>query len=282
MKVYNPLNIRELDNLISGNVEKFTYVAGSTDLMVNENRWSEAHNLVDISRTDELINTFSIDGNGILIGSAKPFSDIINQQIIREKFPLLVEACRQIGSVQIQNRATFGGNIANASPAGDTLPVLSVLDARIYLGPEEDGKFRIAKVEDVMIGPGQNSLQNNSYIAYIYIPFPDSENHRWYYRKVGQRFALAISKLSLALTAEMSDKKVNEIKICAGSVAPQVKRAYKTEEFLTGKELTNKIIDQSRELIINEIKPITDIRSNSKYRSKITGEVLREALHSLI
>lgn len=275
---YNPKNLIELDDLIKLVDYKLDYVAGATDLLVQENKWFNAQNLVSLESVTELNQTLEIKDEGILIGAAVPLTKITQNPYVISRLPMLVEACQLIGSVQIQNRATLGGNIANASPAGDSLPVLSVLEAEIWIGPKLNGKFEKLKLSEVMTGPGVTSLNNNRYIAFIYTPFPERENQFWYFRKVGQREAMAISKLSLAIIGWCKNKKIENIRICAGSVSAQIKRAVKTEKLLINKELTEQVIESARQQIIEEITPITDIRSTTDYRKKICGEILREAL----
>lgn len=280
--VYRPQSIDELDDLAAHFQGELTYVAGATDLMVQEERWKSVQTLVDLTSVPELSETLEQRNGGVLLGAALPINRLIEHSLIRERFPILAEACRQIGSVQIQNRATLGGNIANASPAGDSLPPLNVLNAELWIGPRQSGEYQKLKIDQVMSGPGQTRLSSNRYIAYIYLPFPAEEKPFWYFRKVGQRHAMAISKLSLAVLSWEKKGRIEEIRICAGSVAPQVKRAEKTERFLTGQKLTGKIIEEARQLLMKEIDPITDIRSTRSYRKQITGELLREVLYRFL
>lgn len=281
-KNINITDIDALDRLILGSGEKFTFVSGSTDLMVNPTKWNVAENLVNINRVESIRDKIEIENDSLVIGAAVPFTRIIKDARVQKYFPIIVEACRQIGSVQIQNRASIGGNIANASPAGDSLPVLTVLGATLLLGPREGGNFQEKRIDEVMLGPGQNSLAGNRYIAFIKLPLPAAENYFWYYRKVGQRYSMAISKLSLAVKAQKSGQKVTDIAVCAGSVSPQIKRAAETESILRGKVLDDKLIEEARMAFLKEISPITDIRSTAEFRKHISGEVFREALYSLM
>lgn len=279
---YQPKNLAELDSILQVVNLPVTYVAGGTDIMIHEQRWHSARCLVSLDSVGEMHNTIRFDEAGVLIGAAVPMSDLIGSEPMQQRFPMLVEACRQIGSVQIQNRATLGGNIANASPAGDTLPVLSVLEAELWIGPQQQGKFRKMKLGEVMLGPGLTSLKNNRYIAYIYLPFPESQNLFWYFRKVGPRFSMAISKLSLAVLGWLQGNNLTEIRICAGSVSAQIKRAVRTEELLQDRPLSQELIEKAAGQLQEEIDPISDIRSNSTYRRRITGALLMEALSSLV
>jgi CO/xanthine dehydrogenase FAD-binding subunit len=275
-----PRSLDELDHLASNASGDVTYVAGATDLMVKPEQWKSAANLVDLSSVSELTATLQTDNGGLLIGAAVPLSRLLRDPVVRESYPLLVEACAQIGSVQIQNRATLGGNIANASPAGDSLPVLSVYDAELQLGPRQGGSFTKAKITDVMRGPGLTSL-GKRYIAYIRLPAIEMNGQFHYFRKVGQRYSLAISKLSLAVLGWREGDRVGDIRICAGSVSPVVQRAEKTEALLRGQSLSDELISEAARRLSEEVSPISDIRSSESYRRHICGAVLADALHTI-
>lgn len=280
--VFRPRSLDELDALASDKSRSLTYVAGATDLMVQTAKWKQVRHLVDLTAVSELHDTIEVSDGGVKIGAAVDYSRIINHPVIAGRLPLLVEACRQIGSVQIQNRGSLGGNIANASPAGDSLPVLAVLDASLWIGPRENGAFEILKLDQVMTGPGQTVLKDNRYIAFIEIPFPEQDGQFRAFRKVGQRKAMAISKLSLAVLGWRKNNVVQQIRISTGSVAPRITRHPRTEQILTGKNVTEETIDQACNAIREEIQPISDIRSTEEYRRQITAEVLRDVLHTVL
>ncbi|MDZ7342830.1 MAG: FAD binding domain-containing protein, partial [candidate division KSB1 bacterium] len=232
----------------------------------------------DLTAVQELHERIDITDEEVLIGAAVPLSRIIAHPILQQRLPILIEACRQIGSVQIQNRATLGGNIANASPAGDSLPVLCVLEAELWIGPRHNGQFEKSNIEQVMLNPGETSLNGERYIAFIRIPFPQQDKCYWYFRKVGQRKALAISKVSLAVLGWIYDGKIKKIHISTGSVSPRIARARATENLLRRQLLSESLMDHAAQAIRMEVAPISDIRSTAEYRCHIAGELLREAL----
>lgn len=277
---HRPRSLDELDDLVSSLPGGVTYVAGATDLMVKPVQWKTTANLADLTCVPELTTTLQTDDGGLLIGAAVPLSRLIRDAIVRERYPLLAEACAQIGSVQIQNRATLGGNIANASPAGDSLPVLSVYDAELHLGPRVGGANTKCKITDVMRGPGLTTL-GKRYIAFVRLPEMETNGEFHYFRKVGQRYSLAISKLSLAVLGWREGDRVRDIRICAGSVSPVVERAEKTEALLRGQSLTDELIGKAAHRLSEEVSPITDIRSSEAYRRHICGAVLADALHAI-
>ena len=258
---------------------KLLYIAGATDLMVNGSADRDTTaGLIDLTGISEITETIKHDGSGILIGAAVPLSRIYQHPEIIRHFRLLCEACCQIGSVQVQNRATLGGNIANASPAGDTLPVLCAYNADIQIGPPVQGDFEKIKLDRLMEAPGKTSLDDNRYIAFIYLPLPEYPEMFAYFRKVGPRHAMAISKVSLALVCHCEKNIVKQISISTGSVSPRITRAARSEEFLLGKELSEKNIQQAKNIIQTEIDPIDDIRSTSEYRRTTCANLLGEAL----
>ena len=278
IKTYAPAQLEELDETLRNISQQVTYVAGCTDIMIHQTHWSTARCLINLNTVKEMRQTLQIEEQGVLIGASLPITDLVQHPLMQEKFAILIESCRQIGSIQIQNRATLGGNIANASPAGDTLPVLSVLKAELWIGPRRKGEFERLSLDKVMLGPGETSLGDNKYIAFIYLPYPDQPDLYWYFRKVGQRYSMAISKLSLALLGWKRGTTVQDVRICAGSVSAQVKRARLTEKLLNQKDFDLEVIKQASEQLMQEIKPITDIRSTKDYRKITAGRLLQEAL----
>lgn len=281
-RIFRPRSMAELDQIVQENQGPLTFVAGATDLMVKGQHWAETEILVDLTAVKELHERIDVTDEEVLIGAAVPLSRIIAHPILQQRLPILIEACHQIGSVQIQNRATLGGNIANASPAGDSLPVLCVLEAELWIGPRHNGQFEKSSIDRVMLNPGETSLNGKRYIAFIRIRFPNLENCFWYFRKVGQRKALAISKVSLAVLGWVQDRFITEIRIAPGSVTPQIRRARTAEALLRQQTLSESLIDAARQALTNEVNPITDIRSNETYRRHACGELLRDALFSIM
>ena len=282
IKTYAPAQLEELDETLRNISQQVTYVAGCTDIMIHQTHWSTARCLINLNTVKDMRQTLQIEEQGVLIGASLPITDLVQHTVMQDKFAILIESCRQIGSIQIQNRATLGGNIANASPAGDTLPVLSVLKAELWIGPRRKGEFERLSLDKVMLGPGETSLGDNKYIAFIYLPYPDQPDLYWYFRKVGQRYSMAISKLSLALLGWKRGTTVQDVRICAGSVSAQVKRARLTEKLLNQKDFDLEVIKQASEQLMQEIKPITDIRSTKDYRKITAGRLLQEALTAWI
>ncbi len=276
--ILQPRNLIELDSMLLHSDKNFQFIGGGTDLLVQDEKWESYKNIIDLKSVKEISSEIIIKDNYLYIGATKCYSDIINNNFIKEFFPIIISGFRQIGSVQIQNRGTIGGNICNASPAGDSLPILSVLDAELLIGPKEDGKFKIIELNKFYTGFKTFNLSKNEYIAYVRIKIPEEKYSFWYFRKVGQRYSMAISKVSLALVLNFKENIVKDIKISTGSVKPFIKRETEIENFIINKELNYSLINEASEKIKINISPITDIRSKMRFREYLTCQLLKEAL----
>lgn len=247
-------------------------LAGGTDLMVGWNMGQlNGRAVLDLSRVKEW-RGIKVVSDGIDLGSLVTHSQIQAHPAIRKRFPLLVAACATVGATQIQNRGTIGGNIANASPAGDTFPALAVYEATVrVLGP--DGR-RAIPIRDIFAGVKKTTLRKGELIEAVFLPFVKPPKHGAF-RKVGTRAAQAISKTMFAgiiWTAKNGD--IDEARLAFGSLAPTVKRLYAAEGFLKGGRLNETTITAAAELLTNDVSPIDDIRSTREYRLVVSRNIL--------
>ena len=229
MKIIETLNPASLKSALQAKNGKNTVaVAGGTDILVRlhdvlNKPWPKLLILEKVSS----LHRISLSKNAVSIGPLVTFAEIEKSAILKKHAPQLVEAASLAGSVQIRNRATIGGNIANGSPAGDLIPPLYVLGAKLELSSIR-GK-RMVPIEEFYRGPGLTVLKSNELITSIKLT--KIINHGFFLR-LATRKALAISKVSVASSATIKKGKVAEIKIALGAVAPTVIRATATEEFL--------------------------------------------------
>ncbi|MDO8678828.1 MAG: FAD binding domain-containing protein [Acidobacteriota bacterium] len=198
-------------------------------------------------------------GLSIRIGALATFTDIIKSALVQRRVPMLVAAAREVGGAQIQNRGTLGGNIANASPAGDTLPVLSAANARIVL--RSASGERVVPFNDFYTGYRTSVRQPSELIAAIEIPPIDG---RQWWRKVGTRRAQAISKVMMA------GVRGPEVRVAIGSVAPTVLHASAAAAVLS----RGGSIADAQAALRSEIAPIDDIRSTGDYRRQVAENLL--------
>jgi xanthine dehydrogenase FAD-binding subunit len=197
-------NLQEVVGEIRQNPGKIVFVAGATDLIIRMRKEGVSGDLmIDLSSIRDL-RYIREEGGRIHIGAATPFSEIAESPLIRKKALCLTQAAAQIGSLQIRNRATIGGNIANAAPAGDSLPPLTVLDASVHIiGPRQD---RIIPISEINVDPWQSGLLPNELITEVSFLAP-SEGSLSGFEKLGHRKEVSVSKLTLAMWAEYDREK---------------------------------------------------------------------------
>ena len=236
-----------------------TPLAGCTDLYVNLNFGTlPAGRFLDLSRIGPL-RKIGMDGDTLVIGACATYRDIIRSKLVRQHLPMLVAASREIGGPQIQNRGTLGGNIANASPAGDSLPVLAAAEAVVVL-ESVDGQRSVAFNE---FYTGYRATVRKPDELIVAVRVPKVEGAQWF-RKVGTRAAQAISKIVMA------GVRAPQPRLALGSVAPTVIRLPKTEAALAGGG-----IDEACRVLESEITPIDDVRSSAEYRRRVAVNLLR-------
>jgi len=271
--------LKEAYAILSQRKEPIKIIAGGTDLMVLLNAHQlDAPEFLNIWRVDELRGVTE-EENVLRIGALATYTQLIQSKSVIRFVPSLVAASRTIGAIQIQNRGTIGGNIVNASPAGDTLPVLAAYDAELEIGNARG--IRTVMFNEFYTGYRTTVLQPDELLLSVRIP-KLTEGERDFFRKVGTRRAQAISKTVLAARVRITGNVIEQISIGVGSVAPTVVRGKQTEHMLQGSTLSPKVIEKARQVITLDISPITDLRSTEHYRRTVTGNILARCLNELI
>ncbi|HKA22330.1 MAG TPA: xanthine dehydrogenase family protein subunit M [Blastocatellia bacterium] len=277
--VQSPTTLNDAFEILSERKGPIKIIAGGTDLMVLMNAHQlEAPEFLDIWKVDELRGVTE-EENALRIGALTTYTQLIRSKAVQRFVPSLVSSSRTIGAVQIQNRGTLGGNIVNASPAGDTLPVLAAYDAELEVGSARG--IRTVRFNEFYTGYRATVLEPDELLISVRIP-KLREDERDFFCKVGTRRAQAISKTVLATRVRMTGKVLEKISIGVGSVAPTVVRVTQTERLLNGSTVSPKVIEEARQMIALEISPITDLRSTEHYRRTVTSNVLARLLNELI
>ena len=249
-------------------------LAGGTDLLVQitgEIGEPPGH-VLDLWRLDEL-RGIAINDGALELGALTTYTDIRRSPLCAEHAPALVEAAATIGAAQIQNRGTLGGNVMNASPAGDTLPVLLALDAELVAG----GLAGERSIPAAAFWPDYRVTAVRADELLIRIRIPIVADRRQRFRKVGTRRAQAISKVVIALswTEEPAHRAWRNVRLALGSVAGTPIRARATETALEGATPTSDTADRATATLAAELAPIDDVRSTAAYRREVATRVLR-------
>jgi CO/xanthine dehydrogenase FAD-binding subunit len=236
-------------------------LAGGTDIYVGLHFATETRRrFIDLSRLDGL-RGIRLRGETLVLGALATCTDLRRSRLVADRLPILADAAATVGSAQIQNRGTLGGNVANASPAGDTLPVLAAAEAVVVLR-SADAVRRLA-FESFYTGYRRTAMRPGELIVAIEVPLVHG---RQWFRKVGTRAAQAISKVVIAAVRSA------EPRIALGSVAPTVVRAHCAEAVLAhGGDVA-----EARAALQDDIAPIDDLRSSAAYRRRVAANLLEQ------
>ncbi len=236
-------NLQELSTLVGAFDGSISYVAGGTDLVIALENGPQPDLIIDISRMEEL-NFIDTGNETVRIGAATPVSTLAEHCGLVASLPMLAQAARQLGSVQIRNRATIGGNIASAVPGGDLLPVLKCLDCQVEV-MRRNQDMTIQAFDDVVTGAGETSLGNGDMITAISFPLRYGENRISAFGKIGRRRELAIARLNLAVLAnyEPTTRRIDDIRVVAGAIGPVPLRLRSVEQQLRGRKLDQALVD---------------------------------------
>ncbi len=249
-----------------------TPIAGCTDIMAGDHLTGRRREtVIDLTRIPELAGVRRQAGY-LDIGAACTFAEIRRDPDVTRHTPILAEAAATIGAWQIQNRATIGGNIANASPAGDSLPVLLALDAQLLVAGASG--IRVIPYADFHTGYRETALRPGEVIVRVHLPLPAPATLQRF-RKVGTRAAQAISKVVVAFAARRADHRLEQVRFAAGSVAPTPIRLRAAESACEGHRAGKSAAERAGQAAEDEIGPIDDVRSTAAYRRFVLGRIVR-------
>ncbi len=264
MKKFNyfaPTTVEEAVKVLAGADKDTQIIAGGTDFVVQINhKMISPEKVVNIKKINEL--KYVKEENGFIkIGAVTSFSQLESSEILNKKAKALAIACSEVGSTQIRNLGTIGGNIVNASAAGDSIAALMALDASVVLKSEKEE--RVMKLEEFYQGPGNCQIRKDELMAEIFFPVP-SENSATSFKKLGKRKALAIVVLSIGALIEKDANNIcTKAQISLGAISRYPVRAREVEELLLGKELNQENI----EICIEKLSEKTNISvANSPFK----------------
>jgi CO/xanthine dehydrogenase FAD-binding subunit len=273
-----PVSLQAALSLLADEPGAWLPIAGGTDLMVQYASGKlAARKLVSIWNLPEL-RRVEVLPDEIRIGAACTYTDLREHTIVGREFPLLARAASWTGGIANQNRGTIGGNIANASPAADSLPALLVYDSDLILVSVR-GERRL-RYRNFHTHYKKMKLASDELIQTVCLPRRFS-GYLSYTRKVGARNAQAISKVCVAALGRLGGGAVEDVRIAVGSVAPVPVRLTETERIIKGRAIDPSLLLLARKAAAVEIRPIDDIRSTASYRRAIVGNLITEFLGEL-
>jgi aerobic carbon-monoxide dehydrogenase medium subunit len=273
---YKPKGLAEFVELMKTHRKDTSIIAGGTNLIPEMRDGVKSPKvLLDVGALESL-SGIELDADGVSIGAAATMTEISQSAVVKEHIPILAKAASEIGNVLTRNRATIGGNLANASPCADTAPPLLALEAMIHI-TDAGGVARVVPVDKFFLGYKLTHLVPGDVMTRISIPLPQA-GARGGHTKLGLRKSASICVASVALTLMRENDHIAKARIAFGSVAPQPIRAYNLEEYLEGKSVNDKVLAECERILKKEIVPISDIRGTAGYRQAAAGAILKRNL----
>jgi carbon-monoxide dehydrogenase medium subunit len=272
-----PKNLEETSELLIKYGKEAKLMAGGTDLLVRmKDEEVSPRYVIDLKRIHDL-NNIEYDGDHVKIGALTTIHEVEISPLIRKDFEILAEAASVLGSFQIRNKGTIGGNLCNASPSADLASPLIALDGRVKIfGKNGD---RVEKLENFFVGPGITILNSDEILIEIQISVPPPNTFGTYLKFSPRRaMDLAVVGVAMLITLNPSNSVCTKARIVLGAVAPTPLRAKKAERILEGNQIEKNLINQVANLATEESSPISDIRGSAWYRKEIIEVLVRRSI----
>lgn len=278
LKYFSPQTMEEACFLLSRYKGEAKIVAGGTDLLV-QIKHREVLPKYIINIRDIPGHDYIVEKGGVSIGALATIRSVASSSIIRERFPILSQGASKLGTLQVRNRGTIGGNLCNAAPSAETAPPLIVLGARAKIkGPTSE---RTSPIEDFFIGPGQTVLEPDEILIEIQVPNLLPRSGMAYMRQTIRK-ALDLAIVGVAVVITMDKDVIKDVKISLGAVAPTPIRSRSAEESLKGKRIEDKLLEKAGQIASRESSPISDVRSSADYRRNIVNVLVKRAIKQAV
>ena len=268
-KYFAPRYIQELKKILKKNINSHL-LSGGTDLSLIVTKERKDINSVIYMNSIEELNYIKNNGEYIEVGSTTPLIKFENY--IQKYYPDFTAVLKRYGSQQIRNVCTIAGNIATASPIGDTLPILLSLDAKVVL--KSIKKTKIVSLNDFFIDYRKTKLKKGQFIDSVRIPLFPKNIFKAY--KISKRFDDDISSVCASFNLEIINEKVKNIKIAYGGMASIPKRAKSCEKILLNSSMTETVITKAKEALEKDFRPVSDMRASGKYRMMVAKNLLHK------
>lgn len=252
-------------------------MAGGTDVLVKiKNGALRPLKVLDIKGIPDM-EGLSISENRFSIGALTRIRTLETSPEVRQTLPLLAQAAGKLGSVQVRNRATIGGNLCNAAPSAETAPALLALDARAEIYGKEG--LRTVDLNGFFTGPGTTVLKRGEILTSLKIPLNGRRRQGALYYKLANRKAMDIAFVGVAVLLEIDEEdRISKARIALGAVAPTPVRAEPAEKFLEGKVLDDRVAGRSAALAAESCRPISDLRASEEYRRAMVNRLCQRGL----
>ena len=277
-----PTTLDEAVRLMAESGPKAKALAGGTDVIVQlRGGRFEIDRLVDVKQIPEMNELSYSEANGLTVGAGVPCCLIYEDETVIEHYPGLVDAAFLIGGIQIQGRATLGGNLCNSSPSGDTIPALMALGGVANVaGPNGN---RSIPIEDFCTAPGRNVLQDGELLVNMNFPAPKPNSGAAFLRFIPRNeMDIAIANAGVSVELDAAKEKVVSARIAVGAVAPTPRMAQAAADAMVGKDANEATIEEAAEAAKAVASPINDMRGTVKQRIHLVGVLTKRALRTAV
>jgi carbon-monoxide dehydrogenase medium subunit len=277
LEIFQPKSLREASTIVRDKGPGGRFLAGGTDLVIAmKEKGLVPKYVVDLKRIPKLSGIREESDRSIVIGALTTMREIETFPLVTRRFPFLARSAAEVGSIQIRNRATIGGNMANATPSADVAPALLVLDAKAVIS-SADGE-RAVELENFFRGPGQTIMAADEILTAIVIP-PADPRLVGEYIKFSPREMMDLAYVGVAAALVLGqNKRCEQARISLGAVSPTPMRARRSEAVLLNQVLTEELADKAASEAAGESKPISDVRSSADYRREMVRAMTKRAL----
>jgi carbon-monoxide dehydrogenase medium subunit len=270
---FQPTSLSEAISFLDSHRGECKVLAGGTDLLVRLKRWAlEPRYVVNLKGVRGLAGIEVLDDGGLRIGALTTLYEVASSPLVGGDFEVLSQAAAKIGSVQVRNLATIGGNLCNASPSADMAPPLMALGARLVI--QGKGGERHLPLEEFFLGAGETALGPDEVLTHILVPQPPPGTVCLYWKQGGRR-AMDIAIVGVATALRRFENVCQGVRIVLGAVAPVPMRAKAAEALLEGKTLSQGLAMEAGRLASEEARPISDVRASEYYRRRLVAVLVR-------
>ncbi len=281
-QVYTPDSMTELVKALGQATPNSKILAGGTDLIISlHERKIYPDLIIDLSGVKEL-SSIKEENGWVSLGAITTFTEIKENSLVQKYFPSLAEAAAQVGSNQIRNRATIGGNIANASPAGDSLPVLSMLNAKVFV-INHLGNMKEYTIDEIVAAPRKTNLSYHEAIVSIKIPIPPPA-FRSAFVKLGTRTAVTIAMINVAMGINYDEKtrRVNEACLVIGAISPKPLRVPEIEKIFIDRPLDHSLLMEFSRDLSRLVEKTAPVEFEMEYKKDAVNGVALDLMHKLL
>ncbi|MFC2083727.1 FAD binding domain-containing protein [Bacteroidota bacterium] len=282
LEILKPKSIKKVLEILDSNRDNAKILAGGTDIIpafhIKSQRLRKVKLLIDVNDIQEL-KVIKKNDESVIVGSCLTFSEIIQNKYLNKKYPLLVKAAKCIGSNQIRNRATIGGNFINNAPCADSVPPLLVYNARLKIvSPAGEREILL---ENFLKSPYKTKLKTNELVVKIILP-KINKDYKGDFNKLGRRRGVAISRITLAGLAKINNSKIIDLRLASGAVTPMGIRFHGIEKRYINKRIEPEFYAEISREVGRNILEVTGIRYSTPYKVPVTQQLCYQLLNKIL